>query len=209
MYGTVAVQAALAPPRPDRARPVDRPRPLRHASSPSSPTRRPNYLIGGRSAAAPRQRPSQHRALPGLRGRRRPAGHRLRQRRPVRPALPRSGSTSHRDPRFRQNPRPPRAPRRGDRRAGRAARAAPARRTSGRDGRAPAFRPDRSTPSPRPSPSRRRWRAAWCRISAARAAPRSPMRFSDAELARDRPPPRLDEHGAAIRAALADGADWP
>ncbi len=40
-------------------------------------------------------------------------------------------------------------------------------------------------------------------------APRSPMRFSAAELAADRPPPRLDEHGDAIRAALAAGADWP
>ncbi|HET9067838.1 MAG TPA: hypothetical protein VFN28_04280 [Amaricoccus sp.] len=37
----------------------------------------------------------------------------------------------------------------------------------------------------------------------------SPLRFSDAEIARDRPPPRLDEHGAAIRDALAKGADWP
>jgi crotonobetainyl-CoA:carnitine CoA-transferase CaiB-like acyl-CoA transferase len=40
-------------------------------------------------------------------------------------------------------------------------------------------------------------------------APRAPMRFSAAELAADRPPPRLDEHGDAIRAALAAGADWP
>ncbi|PZQ49683.1 MAG: CoA transferase [Rhodovulum sulfidophilum] len=40
-------------------------------------------------------------------------------------------------------------------------------------------------------------------------SPRAPMRFSAAELAADRPPPRLDEHGAAIRAALARGADWP
>jgi crotonobetainyl-CoA:carnitine CoA-transferase CaiB-like acyl-CoA transferase len=40
-------------------------------------------------------------------------------------------------------------------------------------------------------------------------SPRSPLRFSDADLARDLPPPRLDEHGVAIRAALADGADWP
>lgn len=40
-------------------------------------------------------------------------------------------------------------------------------------------------------------------------APRPPMRFSAAELAADRPPPRLDEHGAEIRAALASGADWP
>jgi crotonobetainyl-CoA:carnitine CoA-transferase CaiB-like acyl-CoA transferase len=40
-------------------------------------------------------------------------------------------------------------------------------------------------------------------------APRSPMRFSDAGLAADLPPPRLDEHGTAIRAALAAGADWP
>ena len=37
----------------------------------------------------------------------------------------------------------------------------------------------------------------------------SPIRFSAAELAADRPPPRLDEHGAAIRAALAEGAGWP
>jgi crotonobetainyl-CoA:carnitine CoA-transferase CaiB-like acyl-CoA transferase len=40
-------------------------------------------------------------------------------------------------------------------------------------------------------------------------APRSPMRFSGAGLAADRPPPRLDEHGPAIRAALAAGAGWP
>lgn len=40
-------------------------------------------------------------------------------------------------------------------------------------------------------------------------APRSPMRFSDAALAADRPPPRLDADGAAIRAALATGARWP
>jgi glutaryl-CoA transferase len=40
-------------------------------------------------------------------------------------------------------------------------------------------------------------------------SPRSPMRFSDAELAADLAPPRLDEHGAAIRAALAGGAAWP
>jgi hypothetical protein len=35
------------------------------------------------------------------------------------------------------------------------------------------------------------------------------MRFSDAEVAARLPPPRLDEHGAAIRAALTAGADWP
>ena len=40
-------------------------------------------------------------------------------------------------------------------------------------------------------------------------SPRSPMRFSDAELASDRPPPRLDQHGREIRAALAAGAGWP
>jgi crotonobetainyl-CoA:carnitine CoA-transferase CaiB-like acyl-CoA transferase len=40
-------------------------------------------------------------------------------------------------------------------------------------------------------------------------APRSPMRFSDAEIAADRPPPTLDADGAAVRAALAAGADWP
>jgi crotonobetainyl-CoA:carnitine CoA-transferase CaiB-like acyl-CoA transferase len=40
-------------------------------------------------------------------------------------------------------------------------------------------------------------------------APRSPIRFSDAALAGDRPPPALDADGASIRAALAAGADWP
>jgi crotonobetainyl-CoA:carnitine CoA-transferase CaiB-like acyl-CoA transferase len=40
-------------------------------------------------------------------------------------------------------------------------------------------------------------------------APRSPMRFSDATLAADRPPPRLDAHGPAIRAAIGGGAGWP
>ena len=34
-------------------------------------------------------------------------------------------------------------------------------------------------------------------------SPRSPLRFSAAETAAELPPPRLDEHGAAIRAALA------
>jgi crotonobetainyl-CoA:carnitine CoA-transferase CaiB-like acyl-CoA transferase len=40
-------------------------------------------------------------------------------------------------------------------------------------------------------------------------APRSPMRFSRAALAADRPPPMLDADGAAIRSALAAGEDWP
>ncbi len=40
-------------------------------------------------------------------------------------------------------------------------------------------------------------------------SPRLPVRFSDAETAADLPPPRLDEHGPAIRAALASGASWP
>jgi crotonobetainyl-CoA:carnitine CoA-transferase CaiB-like acyl-CoA transferase len=39
--------------------------------------------------------------------------------------------------------------------------------------------------------------------------PRSPLRFSDAEIAADRPPPRPDEHGEAIREALDAGAEWP
>jgi crotonobetainyl-CoA:carnitine CoA-transferase CaiB-like acyl-CoA transferase len=39
--------------------------------------------------------------------------------------------------------------------------------------------------------------------------PRLPIRFSAAEAAAGRPPPRLDEHGAAVRAALAAGAEWP
>ena len=40
-------------------------------------------------------------------------------------------------------------------------------------------------------------------------APRLPIRFSAAEATADRPPPRRDEHGLAIRTALAGGADWP
>lgn len=40
-------------------------------------------------------------------------------------------------------------------------------------------------------------------------SPRLPIRFSDAETAAELPPPRLDEHGDAIRAALAAGAGWP
>ena len=40
-------------------------------------------------------------------------------------------------------------------------------------------------------------------------APRSPMRFSEAELAGGVAPPRLDEHGAGIRAALEAGEEWP
>jgi crotonobetainyl-CoA:carnitine CoA-transferase CaiB-like acyl-CoA transferase len=51
-------------------------------------------------------------------------------------------------------------------------------------------------------------RGAVLEIAGSRS-PASPMRFSDAELARDRPPPGLDEHGPAIRAALAAGAGWP
>jgi crotonobetainyl-CoA:carnitine CoA-transferase CaiB-like acyl-CoA transferase len=39
--------------------------------------------------------------------------------------------------------------------------------------------------------------------------PRSPIRMAEAEVGAPLPPPALDEHGAAIRAALAAGADWP
>ena len=35
------------------------------------------------------------------------------------------------------------------------------------------------------------------------------MRLSAAAVGADLPPPRLDEHGPAIRAALAAGAAWP
>ncbi len=40
-------------------------------------------------------------------------------------------------------------------------------------------------------------------------SPRSPLRFAEAVVAAERPPPRLDEHGAAIRAALAARRGWP
>jgi crotonobetainyl-CoA:carnitine CoA-transferase CaiB-like acyl-CoA transferase len=40
-------------------------------------------------------------------------------------------------------------------------------------------------------------------------APRSPMRFSAADATPRRPPPRLDQDGAAIRAALATDEGWP
>lgn len=36
----------------------------------------------------------------------------------------------------------------------------------------------------------------------------NPIRMSDAELVQDRRPPHLDEHGAAIRAALKNGKVW-
>jgi crotonobetainyl-CoA:carnitine CoA-transferase CaiB-like acyl-CoA transferase len=51
-------------------------------------------------------------------------------------------------------------------------------------------------------------RGAVTAVGASRA-PRLPIRFSEAEIAAERPPPRHDERGAAIRAALAGGADWP
>jgi crotonobetainyl-CoA:carnitine CoA-transferase CaiB-like acyl-CoA transferase len=51
-------------------------------------------------------------------------------------------------------------------------------------------------------------RGAVTTVGASRT-PRLPIRFSEAKIAADRPPPRHDEHGAAIRAALAGGADWP
>ena len=105
-----------------------------------------NYLIGGGDAAADGQRASQHRALPGVRGRRRAAGDRLRQRRPVRAAL-RAGSgwRCTADPRFATN---------RDRLAHREALVAAlaarlggdaARRGAGGDGRRPGCRPGRST----------------------------------------------------------------
>jgi crotonobetainyl-CoA:carnitine CoA-transferase CaiB-like acyl-CoA transferase len=51
-------------------------------------------------------------------------------------------------------------------------------------------------------------RGAVQEIAGARST-RSPMRFSAAEVGTVLPPPRLDEHGRAIRAALAAGARWP
>ncbi len=40
-------------------------------------------------------------------------------------------------------------------------------------------------------------------------APRSPMRFNDTETTSQGPPPRLDANGAAIRAALDETGEWP
>ena len=51
-------------------------------------------------------------------------------------------------------------------------------------------------------------RGAVVEVSGSRQ-PRSPIRFSDAATVAALPPPRLDEHGAAIRAALAAGDAWP
>ncbi len=39
--------------------------------------------------------------------------------------------------------------------------------------------------------------------------PRSPMRFSAADMGAYAPPPALDQHGAEIRSALALGVNWP
>ena len=37
----------------------------------------------------------------------------------------------------------------------------------------------------------------------------TPMRFDGERPVADQPPPRLDQHGEAIRAALASGQGWP
>ncbi len=51
-------------------------------------------------------------------------------------------------------------------------------------------------------------RGAVAEIGGSRSA-RSPIRLSAAEVGPHCPPPRLDEHGATIRSALAGGAAWP
>jgi hypothetical protein len=37
----------------------------------------------------------------------------------------------------------------------------------------------------------------------------SPMRFDGQRAISDLPPPALDQHGDAVRQALATGANWP
>jgi crotonobetainyl-CoA:carnitine CoA-transferase CaiB-like acyl-CoA transferase len=37
----------------------------------------------------------------------------------------------------------------------------------------------------------------------------NPMRFDGQRAVADQPPPGLDEHGDALRAALAAGTAWP
>ena len=64
-----------------------------------------NYLVSGKPPGRRRQRAPQHRALPGLRLRRRPPDPRRRQRRPVREVLRggRAFPVSAADPRFAKN----------------------------------------------------------------------------------------------------------
>ncbi len=90
VYSAVGILAALQRARAHRARMSGRHRAGRQ------PGRRPRQsgpqLSGVRPGAeAHRQRPSQHRALSGVPGRRRPHHHRHRQRQPVRQALCRVG----------------------------------------------------------------------------------------------------------------------
>ncbi len=75
-----------APPRRHRPGPGDRHGPARH---PGGDARQPRRRLPRhrRRAAARRQRPPEHRAVPGVRGRRRAPDPGGRQRRPVRPLL--------------------------------------------------------------------------------------------------------------------------
>ena len=114
-----------------------------------------NFFVG-QIAGTARQCASEHRAVPGLRRRRRTYRHRRRQRWPVRQTV-RGGRRAGSRPRsaLRHQPgagRPSRRagsrPRRSDRRDARCATGLPASRPSG-------FPPGRSIRLPRPSPNRR------------------------------------------------------
>ena len=167
LYGTVAVLAALRLSRPHRPGAVDRHEPLRRpARGAGEPG---DELPDRRRGPAPHgQRPPQHRALPGVRGRRRAAGDRLRQRRPVRPGL--RGAGARRCTATRASAATPtgwRIAARSSRRWRRASERSRAPRCWRRWRRA-GCRRGRSTASPRPSPSRRRSRGAWWPRSTAR-----------------------------------------
>ena len=214
LYGTVAVLAALRlRDRTGRGQWIDLGalrRAARGAGEPGDelPDRRG-------AAAADGQRPSEHRALPGVRGGGRAAGHRLRQRRPVRAAL--------RGARARAAPRPALPRRNRDRLAHRGALvAALAARIAAlpraevlaamEAGGVPAG-PINTVAEAFAEPQAVA-RGMVQEVGGSRG-PRSPMRFSDAEIAADRPPPRLDEHGAGDprgaggRGGLAGGSAGP
>ena len=119
-----------------------------------------NYLRLRPAAAPHGQRPSQSRALSGVRGRRRPADRRHRQRPAGARFLPhRRPRRSRRQSALREQRRPHPPSRRIYRRACPRRRAGCAAPTCSPRWRRRTCRPARSTRSPKPSPTRRRWRA--------------------------------------------------